>query len=97
MLVVDITYTAELSEIEKVLADHRNFLQTYYDNNTFLASGPKNPRTGGVILAQTDKSTMENIIAQDPYNLAGVAEYTITEFEPVKCRDDLAGILAEMA
>ncbi|MAZ78274.1 MAG: GTP cyclohydrolase [Legionellaceae bacterium] len=94
MLIVELTYLKPLEEVDKVLQAHRAFLQTCYDKGLFLASGPKNPRTGGIIIALTDQKTMKTLIEQDPFHQAGVAEYKITEFEPVKRHEVLDGILS---
>lgn len=83
--VVDIHYTAPLEEVAKITDKHREFLQTGYDAGIFLASGPKNPRTGGVILARHNSyEELKDFLSNDPYNKNNVAEYTFTEFNPVK-------------
>jgi uncharacterized protein YciI len=84
MLIIDLIYKKPMSEVESVLEAHRDFLQTHYDSGLLVASGPKVPRTGGVIIALGDKSAMEAILKDDPFYKAGVTEYSITEFEPVK-------------
>ena len=84
MLIVDITYTAPLSAIEQHLSAHRAFLQKHYDAGSLIASGPKTPRTGGIIVANIDRTAMEALIQQDPFYLAGIADYSITVFDPVK-------------
>jgi len=39
------------------------------------------PRTGGIILAQAaDKTGLEALLQRDPFQQAGLAQYTITEF-----------------
>ena len=84
LFVIDLHYTAELAEIDALVEDHRSFLREQYAVGLFLASGPKEPRTGGVILARAaDSSEIEQTINKDPFKSAGVAEYTVTEFKPV--------------
>lgn len=83
MLVIDITYTKPFSEVEKHLQPHRDFLKQCYETGKFLASGPKNPRTGGIIIGLTCKAEAEALIQQDPFYQQQVAEFTITEFNPV--------------
>lgn len=90
MFVVQITYLAELCDVEKYTQAHRDYLDMYYQSGQFLASGPMIPRTGGIILAVgNDKSKIERILALDPFNLAGVARYDIIEFTAVKCIDEI--------
>ena len=51
----------------------------------FLASGRKNPRDGGVIIAVAgDRARIEEITAEDPFVTAGVCAYRVTEFTATK-------------
>ena len=93
MLIVDIVYKQDLAIVDKYLEEHRNFLQKYYDKNMLIASGPKGPRTGGFILANIDKESMEKLIKEDPYYLNNIADYKIISFDPVKCSDEFKLIL----
>ncbi|MFB7619859.1 YciI family protein [Kitasatospora sp. NPDC056181] len=81
MFVLELTYTAPLDRIDAVLAEHVEWLKEHYTAGTFLASGRKVPRDGGVILAAgADRATIEEITRTDPFTRAGLAEYTVTEF-----------------
>lgn len=94
MFIVQLTYKAPLSEVDKYLQAHREFLDYYYKKNLLLASGPMKPRTGGILIAMTqDKTYLESILKQDPYALADIAEYQLMEFTPVKHRDELKDII----
>lgn len=94
MFIIDITYKKSLEEIEKVLADHRNYLETGYQKNYFVASGPKNPRNGGIIISQLqNRQQLEDFLKEDPYILQDVAEYKIIEFNPVKYHQDFAAFM----
>ncbi|CAM5619028.1 YciI family protein OS=Streptomyces tendae OX=1932 GN=GUR47_02460 PE=3 SV=1 [Streptomyces tendae] len=51
----------------------------------FLASGRKEPREGGVIIAVAgDRARIEEITAGDPFVKAGVCAYRVTEFIATK-------------
>ena len=90
MFVVSLDYRVEMSVVEQHLAAHVAYLEQEYAKGNFLASGRKVPRTGGVILANvTDRKTLEAILAQDPFNQNGVADYQIIEFEPTKTAAEL--------
>jgi len=90
MFVVSLTYVCELSEVEKYLDAHIEYLDRHYSKGTFLASGRKVPRTGGVILAKADSlEQLEQILAQDPFCINKLADYEITEFVPSKTSSDL--------
>jgi len=74
MFVISITYKKPLAEIDALLQGHRAFLNEQYAKGTFLMSGRKVPRSGGVILAQgTDRAAIEAIVRLDPFHAAGVA------------------------
>jgi uncharacterized protein YciI len=91
MFIVMINFTQPLDVIEQHVADHRQFLRDCYKKDYFVASGPRNPRTGGVIISQLkDRAELEKIIHQDPYHLRGVAEYEVIEFNPVLYHEDFA-------
>ena len=84
MLIVDLTYKVDLEIVNKHVQAHRDFLDKYYKEGVFLVSGPKIPKEGGVIVANVEKSEMEDIIKRDPFYTEGVADFNITCFEPVK-------------
>jgi uncharacterized protein YciI len=83
MFIISLTYLKPAEEIDALLAKHREYLREQYDNGMFLMSGRMVPRTGGVIIATADsKADIEAVIELDPFNEAGAASYTITEFVP---------------
>ncbi len=83
MFIAILTYRKPLSEVERYLPAHREFLAEHYRSGAFIASGPQVPRTGGVILMKgSDRATVDRIIARDPFYLHGIAEYRIVEFAP---------------
>lgn len=91
MFLINITYKKPLTEIDQHLAEHRNFLETGYQKNYFIVSGPRNPRTGGVILSQlTNREELLNILQQDPFIIHDVADYEVVEFVPVKYHKDFS-------
>ncbi|HXY54120.1 MAG TPA: YciI family protein [Nitrospirota bacterium] len=85
MFVILVNYIKPLSEIDALLEDHRRFLDEGYAAGFLLASGPRIPRTGGVILAHaTSAEELKAYIAKDPFYRAGVATYEVVEFTAVK-------------
>ncbi|KNB53637.1 YciI family protein [Streptomyces caatingaensis] len=85
MFVLELTYIAPLERVEAAHAEHVAWLDAHYASGLFLASGRKVPRDGGVILATgVDRAKIEEITRSDPFSVAGVCEYTITEFVPTK-------------
>ena len=94
MFVVQLTYSAPLSEVDKYLQAHREFLDYYYKQGLLVASGPMKPRTGGIIIAATnDRTYLESIFEKDPYHLAEIAEYQFIEFIPIKHRAELEELI----
>lgn len=81
MFVIELTYKVPLKQIDEYLESHVQFLNAHYGLGTFIASGRKVPRDGGVILATAnDRKEVEAIIKQDPFYLHQLADYKITEF-----------------
>lgn len=61
----------------------------HYAAGDFIASGPQTPRVGGVIMIKAnDRAAVEAIIAQDPFNIHGIADYQIVEFTPTMLNND---------
>jgi len=54
MFVIELTYKADLADIDAHMAAHVRFLKKYYAAGNFLVSGRKIPRDGGIILAVGD-------------------------------------------
>lgn len=81
MFVVNLNYIVPLDQLDAHMADHMKFLNKYYKENVFVASGRKVPRTGGIILAMgKTKEEIEAIIKEDPFYNLNLAEFTVTEF-----------------
>ncbi|MGW5733742.1 MULTISPECIES: YciI family protein [unclassified Streptomyces] len=91
MFVLELTYTAPVSAVDQEMEAHVSWLDQLYAQGVFIASGRKNPRDGGVILAVADdRAAIEKIAASDPFVLAEVCEYRITEFIATKTAPELA-------
>ncbi len=88
MFIVSLTYKADIEDVDKHLDAHVAYLKQEYAAGSFIASGRKVPRSGGVILSSLkDRNELEEILARDPFNQAGVADYSITEFDPSMVAD----------
>ncbi|MFG2868431.1 YciI family protein [Streptomyces sp. NPDC048338] len=91
MFVLELTYTAPVERVDALLDAHVEWLDAQYAAGVFVASGRKNPRDGGVILAAgVDRGTIEKIAAADPFAVEGVCAYRITEFYATKTAAELA-------
>ncbi len=90
---MELTYTAPLEAVEEQMDAHIAWLDVHYAAGVFLASGRKVPREGGVILAGgVSREEVEAIAAGDPFAVAGVCAYRITEFLATKTSADLATV-----
>lgn len=94
MIIVHLTYISPLTEVDKYLQAHREFLEYYYKQGLLLASGPTIPRTGGIIIALTqDLAMLETIFKSDPYYLADIAKYEFIVFTSVKHREEITELI----
>lgn len=85
LFIVLLTYVTPIEIVDQNLIEHRAFLDTQYKEKRLIFSGPRNPRTGGVILARCkDRKELEAVLEKDPFKKNGVATYEIIEFTPVK-------------
>ena len=93
MFIVSLTYKTELSEVDKHIDDHITYLEKYYASGKFIASGRKVPRTGGIILVSaSNKVEVDAIIKEDPFHIANVANYEVTEFIPTMAAKEFEAI-----
>jgi uncharacterized protein YciI len=87
-------YLKPLDEVDASLADHRAYLKRFYDEGLFLVSGPRVPRTGGVIVAKlASRSQAEEFLRNDPFVQRGIAAYEIIEFTPANSAAAIAAFL----
>lgn len=86
LFVLDTVYVDDLALVDA----HREYLRRNYAEGRFLASGRKEPRTGGVIIARGTREEIERVVAEDPLTIHGVAEVSISEFLPTMTCDELA-------
>jgi uncharacterized protein YciI len=90
MFVLELTYTVPEEQVDALLDAHVSWLDTHYAAGVFLASGRKVPRDGGIILAVADsRAQVEALAATDPFLVAKVADYRITEFLATKTAPSL--------
>ena len=81
MFIIDLHYIVPLEQLDSHMTEHVKYLQKYYTQNVFVASGRKVPRTGGVILALApSREVLDEIIKEDPFYLHKLAEFSVTEF-----------------
>ena len=74
-----VRYRRPLSEVEAVTEAHRAYLRTLQEQGILLASGPLDPRTGGMFLLRVQDANpladLDAIRNNDPFFKAGLANY----------------------
>jgi uncharacterized protein YciI len=90
MFVIELTYKADLAEIDAHMAAHVTFLKKYYASGNFLVSGRKIPRDGGIIVAVgRSRRDIEAIAREDPFCQRGLADFRIIEFRASQRANDI--------
>jgi len=95
MFVVTLRYVKPIEEVDRALSAHRKWLDDNYAVGLFLASGPRQPRTGGVILARAEsEEVLRQELTKDPFYSEGIAEYDVIQFTVNRTAPGLFGHLA---
>jgi uncharacterized protein YciI len=90
MFVIELIYTAPLADIDAHMTAHVRFLKKHYAAGTFVVSGRKIPRDGGIIIAVADsRERIEAVVAEDPFHVHGLADFRIVEFRASQRAADL--------
>jgi uncharacterized protein YciI len=85
LYVLVLNYVAPLEAIDEALPEHRRFLDEHFTTGEFLATGPREPRIGGVIIARMrDEERVAEVIAADPFTRAGLTTYDVIPFRPTR-------------
>ena len=90
MFVVELIYKADLAAIDAQMRPHMAFLKKHYAAGTFVVSGRKVPRDGGIIIAAgKTRVEIEAIVKEDPFVKLGLAEFRIIEFRASQRAQDI--------
>jgi uncharacterized protein YciI len=90
VFILELNYTAPLSRVDALLPAHIRWLNRHYVRGVFLASGRKQPRDGGIIIAVApSRAAIEQLTLTDPLVIAGACRYRVVEFLPTKTSADL--------
>ena len=87
-----IRYRKPLEDVLVQQDAHRAYLRGLKEQGVLLASGPMNPRFGGLVLlrvADDDTKALDAIRDNDPFVQSGVAQYELIGWNPVIGKDDL--------
>ena len=95
MFVIELLYKAPLAQIDANMRAHVAFLNKHYAAGTFLVSGRKIPRDGGVIIAAgPTRSEIEAIVREDPFVARGLADFRVIEFRASQRAPSIDALLA---
>lgn len=90
MFVIELIYKVDLKQIDAHMRPHVAYLNKHYAAGTFLISGRKIPRDGGIILALgKSREELEELVKQDPFVSHGLADYRIIEFRASQRAKDI--------
>jgi uncharacterized protein YciI len=87
-----IRYRRSLEEVIVHQDPHRAYLRGLKEKGLLIASGPMNPRFGGLLLLRVpddDATSLDAIRDGDPFVQSGVAQYELIGWTPVIGKDDL--------
>lgn len=86
MFLVTITYTQPIEAIEAKTAEHRAWLDQHVASGLVILGGPMVPRTGGILIVRSGgtKEELIELLKDDPFQIAGLADYAVTEFNAGK-------------
>jgi uncharacterized protein YciI len=74
-------YLVPVEQVDAVRTEHLAFVDDLDARKLLVSAGRQDPPVGGVlILNVTDRQEALDLIAEDPYIKAGVAEYTAVGF-----------------
>jgi uncharacterized protein YciI len=87
-----IRYRKPLEEVIVHQDAHRAYLRELKEKGVLIASGPMNPRFGGLLLLRVpedDPEVLDGVRDNDPFYQSGVAQYELIGWNPVIGKDDL--------
>jgi len=81
--VVTIEYIKPMDVVEAHTPAHREFSAGLAKQGLLLASGPFNPRTGGMLILKADsEAAVMKTLEADPFKQLAIAKYTVREWVP---------------
>ena len=88
-----VRYRKPLEEVLKVVEEHRTYLRELKSRGWLVASGPLDPRNGGVLLLRVPDdgapAHLDSVRDRDPFVTSGTAQYEIWPWLPNIGREDL--------
>lgn len=94
MFIIENKYLVRQEEIDRLVPEHRSYMERYFQKGFFIAMGPKVPRDGGIIIATIkDKRELINLLDQEPLVKNKFVSYRIIEFKPTVVTDKFSFLM----
>ena len=87
-----IRYRKPLEDVIVHQDAHRAYLRGLKEKGVLIASGPMNPRYGGMLLLRVgddDTKVLDGVRDNDPFYQSGVAQYELIGWNPGIGKEDL--------
>jgi uncharacterized protein YciI len=85
-------YTRPVEEVDALLEDHKAWIGRNADK--ILLTAREEPLIGGMILARAGSlDEIWAMIRDDPFHAAGMSEYEVREYNPVRAAPGVEGLL----
>lgn len=87
-------YSQPAEVVDQHLEAHKEWIRGHYEAGRILLTARQVPLTGGLILAKAGSiDEVRAMIAEDPFVTAGVSEYEVLEYAPVRTAPGLEALL----
>lgn len=81
MVLLLLKYVKPIDEVDRLMPGHRDFLDRFHRAGKLVLSGPREPRTGEVLLADVESEVEAmKIVVEDPFFSEKVAHYEVVGF-----------------
>ena len=85
-------YTKPIEEVDALLEEHKAWIGRNGDK--ILLTAREEPLIGGLILARAGSvDEIWDMIREDPFHVAGVSEYEVRQYNPVRAAPGVEGLL----
>jgi uncharacterized protein YciI len=88
-----VRYRKPMEQVVAATEEHRAYLRELKEKGVLLASGPMDPRYGGILLFRVPDAdadaTLDALRDGDPFVKRGVAQYELLSWAPVVGKDGL--------
>jgi uncharacterized protein YciI len=90
LFIVSLKYKVPLAKIEEFFPAHIAYAERFHAEGKYIISGRREPRVGGILVAANcTLDEIKEIVANDPYNINGIADFEIIDFIPTRIWDKL--------